>query len=99
MNIDITHLVRNMGRAALEEVTEDAGEIAQYMNQILREEIKSLEELYKGYTAAYIDEQSLERELKREHKILETKLLTTKVMKKASAQKAINAAFNTLKIQ
>lgn len=97
MSIDINLLVRDMGRAALDEVTENAGEIAEYMNQILSEEKASLEELYKGYTAGYIDEQGLERELNREQKILEAKLLTTKVMKKASAQKAINAAINTFK--
>jgi len=97
MSFDIKNVIREMGSAALNEVTDGSGNIAQYVRQILREKEVSLKELYEGYQANLIDEAGLERELKREMNVLEVKLLTVKVMKKATAQRAVNAAMDVFK--
>ena len=86
-----------MGSAALGELTESGGEISEFIKQSLREKEASLKELYKGYKAGHIDEAGLERELKRELKVMKVKLLTVSVMKKAAAQRAVNAAIDVFK--
>lgn len=95
--MDIKNLLQDMSNAALGELSESSGKIAAYVKQSLAEKEASLKELYEGYTAGHIDEAGLERELKRELKVMEVKLLTAKVMKKAAAERAVNAAMDVFK--
>lgn len=95
MSLNINRLVQEMSQAAADEVAEGSGIIASNTNQILNEKKASLKELYEGFEAGHIDEEGLERELKRELKVMEIKLLTTSIMKKATAQRAVNAAVDT----
>ncbi len=95
--MNFKNLLQDMGNAALGELSENGGKIAIHIKESLEEKEASLQELYEGYKAGHIDEAGLERELERELKVMEVKLLTTKVMKKAAVQRAVNAAIGTFK--
>lgn len=95
--MDFKNVLQDMGNAVLGELSENGGKIAGYVKQSLEEKEASLKELYGGYKAGHIDVAGLERELKRELKVMEVKLLTAKLMKKAAAQRAVNAAVDVFK--
>ncbi len=95
--MDFKNVLQDMGNATLGELSENGGEIAGYVKESLKEKEASLQELYEGYKAGHIDEAGVERELQRELKVMEAKLLTATVMKKAEAQRAVNAAVDVFK--
>lgn len=95
--MDFKNVMEAMGSAALNELSESKGKIANYVQESLAEKESSLKELYDGYAAGQIDDKGVERELKRELKVMEVKLLTAKVMKKAAAERAVNAAVKAFK--
>lgn len=94
MGFDINVVVKDMAEAINNAVKHDCGDIQQYATQILFNEKKSLEELGLARVSGEINDEVFNREIEREKKVVEAELLTIKIMTKALAQKAINAALD-----
>lgn len=94
MSFDINKVINDMARAIKDEVKVNIGDIKEYADKILENEKESLEELGQARVSGEIDDETFERELEREKKVVEAELLTIKIMTKALAQKAVNAAID-----
>lgn len=97
MSFNLGDVMKDMAAASLSEVKEGAGQAGRHIRESLKEKDTSLKELYDAFHDNLIDEAGLERELKRELKVMEVKLLTVGTIKKASAQRAVNAAIGVFK--
>jgi hypothetical protein len=94
MSFDINKVINDMAQAIRDEVKVNIGDIKEYANKILENEKQSLEELGQARVSGEIDDETFEKELEREKKVVEAELLTIKIMTKALAQKAVNAAID-----
>lgn len=94
MSFDIDKIINDMAQAIRDEVKVNIGDIKEYANKILENEKQSLEELGQARVSGEIDDETFEKELEREKKVVEAELLTIKIMTKALAQKAVNAAID-----
>ena len=94
MNFRIDEVLADMVKAMEDSVGEDVSDIAEYARKILENEKESLAELARARIDENIDEEDFGREIEREMKVVEAELLTIKIMTKAAAEQAINAAVN-----
>jgi hypothetical protein len=96
MSFDINSILNNMKNAAVDAVKDDVENIPDYLRQIFENEKAALAALAEARLTEQITDEELQNELKREKKVLEAEMLTIRIMTKAIAQKAINAAMNVL---
>lgn len=94
MIFDIDQVVKDMSAAISETVKEDAGDVGVSVKAIMETEKASLKELGDARLKGDIDDMVFNREIEREKKVVEVELLTIKIMTKALAQKAVNAAID-----
>ena len=94
MSFDIESVSKQMVSAISDFVKDDVGEIKQYADTIIKNEKDSLKELAEARIQGQITDDVFDREIEREKKVVETELLTIRLMTKASAQKAVNSAVN-----
>jgi len=94
MGFDINTVLNDMAKAIKDEVKVNIGDIKEYADKILENEKESLEELGQARVSGEIDDETFEREVEREKKVVEAELLTIRIMTKALAQKAVNAAID-----
>ena len=92
MSFDIDQVLRDMADAISDAVKEGAGDIKAFAKEIVNAEKDSLKELGEARLRGEIDDAVFEREIEREKKVVEAELLAIKIMTKALAQKAVNAA-------
>jgi hypothetical protein len=92
MSFNIDQVLKDMADAVSDAVKEDAGDIKSSAKEILDAEKESLKELGEARLRGEIDQEVFDREIEREKKVVEAELLTIKIMTKALAQKAVNAA-------
>ncbi|MEX2639666.1 MAG: hypothetical protein WD266_03190 [Balneolales bacterium] len=95
--MSFSDVLSDMAAASLGEIKEGAGEIGTFIRESLEEKEASLKELYDAFRGELIDEAGLVRELNRELKVMEVKLLTVRTIKKATAQRAVNAAVDVFR--
>lgn len=96
MAFDIHAVLNNMKIAAVDAVKDDLENIPEYLFIILENEKDALGLLAEARLAGEITDEVFQKELEREKQVLEVEMLTISIMTKAIAQKAINAAMNTL---
>lgn len=94
MSFDIDKVINDMAKAIKDEVKINVGDIKEYADKILENEKQSLEELGQARVSGEIDDEVFEREVEREKKVVEAELMTIRIMNKALAQKAVNAAID-----
>lgn len=97
MSFNAEKVVRDMIDAMQDTVGKEVPGIGQYGRQILEKQKASLAELAQARLTGEIDDRIFERELKRERTVAETELLAVKIMTKATAQRALNAAIGVLR--
>ena len=94
MSFDISQVLKEMTGAITDAVKDGAGDIKESAKAILDAEKESLKELGDARLSGDIDDVVFDREIEREKKVVEAELLTIKIMTKALATKAVNAAIN-----
>ena len=92
MSFDIESILEDMVNAISDSVKDDVGEIKEYADTIIKNEKESLKELGEARVLDEITDEVFDREIEREKKVVETELLTIRLMTEAAAQKAVNAA-------
>jgi len=96
MNFDINAVLADMLSAMKEVLPKNRPEVENIVKQFAKERKNTLEMLAELYRKGEITPQKLESRLEEEKIILEVELEALKVVSKALAQKAINAAFDAL---
>ena len=91
-NKAIEDILKDMADAISNAVKEGTGDIKAFAKEILDSEKESLKELGEAKLRGDINQEVFDREIEREKKVVEAELLTIKIMTKALAQKAVNAA-------
>lgn len=94
MSFDIELVLRDMVSAINDSVEDDVGDIKEYADTIVNNEKESLKELGEAKISGQISEEVFDREIEREKTVVETELLTIRLMTEAAAQKAVNAAID-----
>jgi len=94
MSFDIESVLKDMVGAINDSAKEDVGDIQEYAEMIIKNEKESLKELGQARILGEISDDVFDREIKREKKVVETELLTIKIMTEAAVQKAVNAAID-----
>ena len=94
MSFDIDQVLKDMADAISDAVKDGAGDIKTSAKEIMDAEKESLKELGEARLRGEIDDIVFDREIEREKKVVEAELLTIKIMTKALAQKAVNAAID-----
>lgn len=94
MSFDIESVLKDMVGAINDSAKEDVGDIKEYAETIIKNEKESLKELGQARILGEISDDVFDREIKREKKVVETELLTIKIMTEAAVQKAVNAAID-----
>lgn len=97
MSIDLEAVIGQMTAAAGNELSEGKAEIQAELKKILQNEKDSLEILKEGITNGDIPLDEFKEEVDREKLVVQAELLTVKIMAKATAEKAINSAFQVFK--
>lgn len=92
MSFNIDQVLKDMADAVSDAVKEGTGDIKTSAEEILDSEKESLKELGEARLRGDIDQAVFDREIEREKKVVEAELLTIKIMTKALAQIAVNAA-------
>ena len=96
MSFNINDVLNNMKNAATDAVKGDIQNIRDYIKEVFDGEKEALKMLAEYRIAGKFSNDEFLHELDREKDVLETQMLTIKIMTKAIAQKAINAAINVL---
>ncbi len=94
MSLNIDLVLKDMGFAIIDSVKDDVVDIKNYTETILKNNKESLKELAEAWIANEIPDLIFDAEVERERKVVETELLTIKLMKQAAAQQAANSAIN-----
>ncbi len=94
MNFDIDQILNDMADAISDTLKNGAEDIKLSVKEIMNTEKNSLMELGEARLRGQIDEETFDREIEREKQVVEAELLTIKIMTKAVAQEAVNAAIN-----
>lgn len=94
MSFNIEEVLKDMADAISNAVKEGTGDIKASSKEILDSEKESLKELGEAKLRGDINQEVFDREIEREKKVVEAELLTIKIMTKALAQKAVNAAID-----
>lgn len=94
MSFDINQVLKDMADAITDAVKGAEVDIKDSANEIMNAEKDSLKELGEARLRGVIDDAVLNREIEREKKVVEAELFTLKIMTKALAQKAVNAAID-----
>jgi hypothetical protein len=92
MAFNFNLVMGDMTNAIRENSADESGNISTYAKTVMEKEKISLQELAQARLDGEISEQEFNDEVEREKKVLQAELLTLKIMGKAMAQKAINAA-------
>jgi len=94
MSFDIDQVLKDMSKAVSDVAVADGGDIKKAAKEIMDAEKESLKELGEARLRGEIDDIVFNREIEREKKVVMAELLTIKIMTKALAQKAVNAAID-----
>lgn len=92
MSFDIEQVLKDMTGAISNSVKEDGGDISASAKKILYAEKESLKKLGEARQKGEIDDDVFNREIEREKKVVEAEFLAIRILTKALAQKAANAA-------
>jgi hypothetical protein len=92
MAFNFNLVLGDMANAIKENSADASGNISTYAKMVMEKEKISLQELAIARLDGDISEQEFNDEVAREKKVLQAELLTLKIMGKAMAQKAVNAA-------
>lgn len=92
MAFNFNLVLGDMTDAIRENSADEAGNISTYAETVMEKEKISLQELAQARLVGDISEQEFNDEVEREKKVLQAELLTLKIMGKAMAQRAVNAA-------
>jgi hypothetical protein len=92
MAFNFNLVISDMTNAIRENSADEAGKIGTYAKTVMEKEKIFLQELAQARLVGDISEQEFNDEVEREKKVLQAELLTLKIMGKAMAQKAVNAA-------
>jgi hypothetical protein len=96
MSFNIDTAIEDMVTAVKGIVDEDKDKIKGYARQIFDEEKQTLSQLAFLRMSGQITDEELQSELEDEKDTVQAQLLALKVVNKATAQKAANAALNVL---
>jgi len=96
MSFDINKVITEMKNAAVSSLKNELQKVPPYLKVIFENEKNALKALAEARLKGEISDKEFKNELEREKKVLEAEMLTFKIITKAAAQKAINAAINIL---
>ena len=96
MNFDINAALNDMLMAMKDSVDADWGDVEGYAKQVLENEKEALANLAEQRLQGEITEEDLKSELEDEKDTVEAEMKAIRVMTKAMAQRAANAAMNEL---
>lgn len=92
MNFNMSEVLTDMKNAAVNVVKDDIKIIPYYLEHLFENQKEDLEILADAKINRKISDEEFQHELEREKEVVETEMLTLKIIAKADAQKAINAA-------